>query len=222
MRGMAKWNDVALSREEQHRQKRRALIAAAGRAFRKQGFHQTSMDDVASALNVTKTALYYYVKNKQELLYECHNLAFDMGEEAIAEAEAGGGTGRERLEILIRAYILRLTDELGGGGVMSEDNALLPAQLEKIKERRRRWDQVFRGMVQEGIDDGSLQAHHPKIVEFCLMGAIRNLHRWYSPEGEMKGEEIAREFCAIFFDGLATPAEAAVPARRSGRRGAAE
>src|SRR5271168_1406261 len=51
--------------------KREAVIRAAARAFSERGYHNTSIDEIAAALNVTKPTIYYYVANKEQLLLEC-------------------------------------------------------------------------------------------------------------------------------------------------------
>ena len=51
--------------------KRDAVIRAAARAFNARGYHNTSIDEIAAALNVTKPTIYYYVANKEQLLLEC-------------------------------------------------------------------------------------------------------------------------------------------------------
>lgn len=198
----AKWVGVGVSREELHERKRRALVSVAAQVFRDKGVQETSMDDIAAELNVSKAAIYYYVKNKQELLFLCHSLAFDLGNEALQEAMEKGKTGAERLEIIIRSYIHKLTSELGGGALMTSDSALSPKHLKVIRRRRQEWDQVFRSFVEEGVKEGSLRAVDPRLIEFFVMGAIRGLHRWYSPQGPKSGEEIADELVAMVFDGI--------------------
>ena len=96
---MARWNDAVLTRDEQYRLKRQAVIREAGRAFSREGFHGTSLEDIAKTLNVTKAALYHYVKGKHEILFECHKLAHDLGEEAIKEATEKGDNGLEKLTL---------------------------------------------------------------------------------------------------------------------------
>ena len=71
-----------------------------------------------------------------------------------------------------------------------------------IRRRRQEWDQVFRSFVEEGVKEGSLRAVDPRLIEFFVMGAIRGLHRWYSPQGPKSGEEIADELVAMVFDGI--------------------
>ena len=65
--------------------KREAVIRAAARAFNARGYHNTSLDDIAAALEVTKPTIYYYVANKEQLLFEC----FCAGLEQIRAAFRG-------------------------------------------------------------------------------------------------------------------------------------
>lgn len=197
-----KWGDTGITREELHDRKRRALVATAARVFKSKGVQETSMDDIAAELNVSKAAIYYYVKNKQELIFLCHNLAFDIGDEALEEAMREGRTARERLELTIRKYIEKLTGELGGGALMTADSAMKPEHLAVVTERRRKWDASFRDLVARGIADGSLKAVDPKLTEFFIMGAIRSLHRWYSPDGPLSGDEIADALVEMVFRGI--------------------
>ncbi len=44
------------------------MIRAAAHAFNRKGYHNTSLDDIAAALEVTKPTVYYYVTNKEQLL----------------------------------------------------------------------------------------------------------------------------------------------------------
>ena len=58
-------------RPRDHDVKRDAVIRAAARAFNAHGYHHTSLDDIAADLGVTKPTVYYYVENKEQLLFEC-------------------------------------------------------------------------------------------------------------------------------------------------------
>lgn len=198
-----KWEGAGLTRQEVHDAKRRALVAAANQIFRKKGYYNTSMDEVARYLNVSKTVVYYYVKNKQELLFLCYQLAFEYGAQAQAYAETHGRNPHEKLEMLLRQYTTSLIEKLGGGGLMSEDSALRPEHLAAVHDYRRNWNRVFRGYVQEGITSGDFRDCDPRLIEFFIMGAIRNIHHWYSAEGEMRGERIADELVRFVFDGIA-------------------
>ena len=59
----AKWNNAVSGADEQYQLKKQAVIAEASRAFGRHGYKNVSLDEIAKTLNVTKPALYYYLKN---------------------------------------------------------------------------------------------------------------------------------------------------------------
>ena len=196
------WKNVVLSRDEQFALKRTALLREAARAFSARGYHQTSLVDVARTLGVTKAALYYYVSNKQEILYECHMMALDFGDQALAYALENGRTGREKVVLLARRYLELLTSEIGSCAVLSEVNALEADNRERVVKRRDEFDQRFRQLIGEGVADGSLRQVDPKLTVFFFMGAANWLTRWFQPQGERSGEALAAAFSDLLEKGI--------------------
>jgi len=190
-------------RASQRERKRRAIIAAVGRSVARYGYDSTSLDDVAKELGISKPALYYYVKNKQEALFECHRQAFALGDRAREAALREGRDGRGRLLAFVRHYIALLTDELGGGALMEEHRHLAPEQQAELQPLRDATDRFLRGLMEEGRRDGSIGEVDPKMAIFAIMGAVRGIHRWFAPEGELTGGQIAQAFVDFFERGLA-------------------
>src|SRR5882724_2297876 len=94
------------SRERQHDRevKREAVIRAAAHAFNHKGYHNTSLDDIAAALEVTKPTVYYYVSNKEQLLFECFVAGIEPVRAAFREARSLEMPARERLNAVFRNY----------------------------------------------------------------------------------------------------------------------
>ncbi|MEE9347591.1 MAG: helix-turn-helix domain-containing protein, partial [Robiginitomaculum sp.] len=109
------------NREAQFAAKRRAVIRSAGQAFRRRGYHNASMKDIAASLGLTKAALYYYVKNKEEVLFECHIMAYD-GMDVILAQNSKTGLALDRLETLFTDFVTMLTTE--GVSVLTDVNSL--------------------------------------------------------------------------------------------------
>lgn len=80
---MASWNKAVPTAAEQRELKKDALLRQAAYAFRTNGYHGTSLADIAESLGISKPTLYYYVKNKQDLLYECHLAASEQALESV-------------------------------------------------------------------------------------------------------------------------------------------
>lgn len=200
------WKNVAPSRDQLFQLKRTALLREAARAFSARGYHDTSLDDVAKTLGVTKPALYYYVKNKQEILFECHMLAQDLGEVALAHALEHGRTGRERIVLVCQKYIELVTGELGSFAVLSEYSALESKNRAIIGKRRDRFQKEFSQIIADGIKDGSVRGVDPRMTVFFFMGAINWMTQWFRPEGSLSGEDIALKFADLLDHAIRQPA----------------
>ena len=198
------WKSVVLSREQQFSLKRAALLREAGRTFSLRGYHNTSLEDVAKTLDVTKAALYYYVKNKQEILFECHMMSLDLGDEAMKYCEEHGRTGLEKILLLIDKYVQTITSEMGSFAVLGEYDALEPQNKAIVGKRRDKFDRAFRELISEGMSDGTVRAVDPKLTVFFFMGSINWMTRWFTPQGSATGEEIARSLVDLVKGALRT------------------
>src|SRR5579859_7812406 len=91
--------------------KREAVIRAAAHAFNRKGYHNTSLDDIAAALEVTKPTVYYYVTNKEQLLFECFLAGVEQIRAGLREAKSLDAPARERLNAVLRHYAQAVASE---------------------------------------------------------------------------------------------------------------
>src|SRR3984885_15486472 len=104
--------------------KREAVIRAAAHAFNRKGYHNTSLDDIAAALEVTKPTVYYYVTNKEQLLFECFVAGVEQIRAAFREVRAQNIPARERLHAVLRHYAKTIASEFGWVMVRVEEQDL--------------------------------------------------------------------------------------------------
>lgn len=198
-RGASTWSNAVASQDEQFMLKRNAVLREAARAFNARGFHNTSLDDVAAELGVTKAALYYYVRSKQEILFECHMMAYDLGDQALNRARAQAGSGLERVGVVARSFVELYSGEMGRFAVLSEHNALEPAQRDKVLARRDAFDRTLRALVEQGIADGSIRPIDAKLAVLFFMGAVNWMAtRWFRSDGPLSASELAAGFEDLF------------------------
>ncbi|WP_218035882.1 TetR/AcrR family transcriptional regulator [Sphingobium sp. 15-1] len=192
------WKDAVLSRDEQYDLKRKALIQEAARAFTARGYHDTSLVDVARELGVTKGALYYYVKSKQEILFECHKSSIDLGDRAIDYARSIEGSGFDAVVALAHRYMELLVGETGTFAVLTEFDALEPENRKIVAAGRARFGGFFRELIERGQADGSIRSEiNAKITEFFYLGAVNWATRWFDPDGELDGSLVAAQFANL-------------------------
>ena len=63
--------------ETKRKAKRAQILESAVRSFAAKGFYGTSMDDIAEELLLTRGSLYYYFRDKEEILALCHETALE-------------------------------------------------------------------------------------------------------------------------------------------------
>jgi len=188
-------------REKQHGNKRRAVIRAAGEAFRRRGYHNTSMTEIAAALGLTKAALYYYVKSKEEILFECHIMVYDAFDECFAAHKGKGETGLSRLSVIFSELVKLLTRD--GLSLLTDVSSLSGDWQKEVLERRGKIEKRVTNIVKRGMKDGSIRKGDPQLTVYFFMGALNWLNAWFAPEGRLDGDVIAEQFTAQMRAGLA-------------------
>lgn len=190
------------------------ILKSAAAAFRRRGYHGASVDEIASALAMTKGNLYYYFRNKEEILYACHEYSLDVLLALLADVRAETSTPDHKLRRLILAFVHLLLDELQATALTIDLQALSPPLLAKIIARRDAFDRGVRRIIQTGMEQGLFAAGNPKMIAFAMMGAVNWIAKWYDPKGPMTSVAIGDAFADYLVDGLrrgALPAPPDVP-----------
>ncbi|WP_430396004.1 TetR/AcrR family transcriptional regulator [Ferrovibrio sp.] len=215
MAGKKTWGNVVPDPAQRHQLKRDVLIKKAADAFRRQGFHTTSMADIAATLGVTKAALYRYISSKEEILYIQHCHTMDLGEAALRHGKRHGKDGLEKTLLALHHFLATYADSSITGGALTDLEALQTDQRREITRRRDHFERTLRGFVTEGIADGSIRECDPRMTILTIMGSVNWLSRWYNPKGAWSAREVADGMVEVFAASLRAPQKAvAKPARK--------
>jgi AcrR family transcriptional regulator len=137
--------------EDKFSEKRVEILKCAAAAFRRRGYHGASVDEIASALEMTKGNLYYYFRNKEDILYACHDYSLTLILGIMDEIRAEPIPADEKLRKLIVAFVHLIIDELHGTALTLDLQALSSRLLKKVVTRRDQFDRGLRAIIQEGI-----------------------------------------------------------------------
>ena len=193
-------NREPFDREKQYAAKRRSVIRAAASAFRRHGYHNTSMVQIAKALDLTKAALYYYVKSKEEILFECHIMVYEAMDEAIQISNGRGDNGLENLQNLYREFAALMTRD--GLALLADIDSLKGENRAIVLKRRGKIEHAVTHIVEQGMYDGSIRKADAKVTVFFFMGALNWLNVWYEPDGRLSGADITAQFVTQMSNGL--------------------
>ncbi|MGS0753583.1 TetR family transcriptional regulator [Roseateles sp. GG27B] len=207
-----------LDRTQERAIKRDAVLLAAAQLFNEFGYHATSLAMVAERLQVTKPTLYYYVQNKEEILFECVRLGLELLRIAIADAAASGGTALDKLKAAMHEYALIVTREFGMCLIRVGEDPLAPESRKKLRGLKAELDHEFRALIAQGIAEESIAPCDPKLAAFTLAGALSWIGRWFDPLGPLSAEEVARHCTDVLMNGLTLrPSVAPATRRRAGK-----
>jgi AcrR family transcriptional regulator len=193
---------AADTRSRDRERKRDAVILTAARAFRERGYHNTSLDDIARELNVTKPTVYHYVENKEQLLFECFRSGLNQIMQGFEEIRDSPGSARERLAFVIERYAEAITSDFGWCMVQAENQDLSAAMSRKVKELKSGIDQGIRRLIKEGTVDGSIRKCDAKMTAFALAGAVNWIAYWYRSGEALTPADIGKRFIELFDLGL--------------------
>src|SRR6187431_2472411 len=90
------------------------ILKSAAKAFRKLGYHGATVEEIAAALHMKKGNLYYYFRNKEEILFACHQYSLDRLLAILDDIERSGVSPDQKLRRLISAFVHTILDELHG------------------------------------------------------------------------------------------------------------
>lgn len=178
------------------------ILKSAAKAFRKLGYHGATVEQIASALHMKKGNLYYYFRNKEEILFACHQYSLDRLTQLFDEVQRSSAQADAKLRQLIVAFVHTILDELHGTALFLDLEALTPAHLRTVIVRRDRFEHGVRQIVREGMDEGTFAPGDPKLLAFALFGAVNWIPRWFSPNGPATSQEIADRFADYLIAGL--------------------
>lgn len=181
-----------------------AIYRTAAAMIRQRGFAKTSMADIASAVDLTKPGLYYYVKGKQELLYAIMSHAMDLlDEEVLAQAEPIVDAESRLRTIVDRHARLLMRDEHGALGILIDEVEGLPeAEKREIIARKRRYFELVRDTIAELRAARGLSGIEPTAAAFSVLGMIMWLSRWYDPDGPTSSDDVAKDLTEIALAGV--------------------
>ncbi len=175
-------------------EKREAILRVAVKMFLEDGYHRTSLTDVAARLNITKPALYNYFRSKDDILNECYRVGFEVYEDGMEAVMGADSNGLEQLRGLIRAYAMAITTDFGRCVVRFDDREL-PADIRcQVRSTKKRFDNSFRNTIAQGIEDGSISACDIAMTSFVITGALNGIGSWFIPDGEKGASEVADHF----------------------------
>jgi len=181
-----------------------SLLDVAVAAFNERGYDATSMDELATRLGITKSAIYHHVTSKVDLLRLALDRALDALFAVTEEPGATTGPAIDRLEHVVRGSVRVLCAELAFVTLLLRVRGNSEVERAAL-QRRREFDAIVTDLVRAAEDEGDVRPDvDPAVTSRLLFGTVNSLTEWYRPDGGLSADDLADALVATTFEGLRT------------------
>jgi AcrR family transcriptional regulator len=184
------------------RDRRDEIVRGAAAVLRRGRDGALRMEEVAKHVGLVKGNLYYYFKDRQELIYHCHLRCTEMSLAALEEIAPRRASAEERLRALLGRHIEIIIASDYGGALLADIGELTPAQRRRYVALRDRFEAGVRRLIEEGIAAAEFRPLPVSLAGFAILGSINWMPKWHRPDGALPAAEVADSFVDFFIRGL--------------------
>ena len=171
--------------------------------FAEKGYAATSIRDIANSLKMSSSLLYYYFKNKEELLF---TILEAIGEELLETINKEKNKAGEPLEVM-RGMIMghiRLVEKENKRAKLfvEEQHNLSKKYLKTIYRQHRSIYDLYVGQLKELQEAGIISHESLSVTAFAVIGMIMWSYRWYKKGGSLSVEDMGNQLIETFFYGI--------------------
>lgn len=176
---------------------RRALVEneildRAADLFAERGFKGTSLQDVADALEMSRTALYYYMSSKEAILGRLVENLSGRDAKAVEGIRRRDGAPAERLQAMAREIAHNASSNPKQTRILVENRHHLPPDLaETDRKAERTIVRSIQAVLDEGIRSGDFRAVETRPAALAIIGMCIWTAWWVSPTATAGVDEIA-------------------------------
>jgi len=178
-----------------------SLLGHAARVFADQGYHSTTMRDLAAASGMSLAGMYYYVKGKEELLYLIQERCFAGVLEGAKRAVASRADPVERLHAFIHHHVAFFAAHMAEMKVLSHEATSLTGEPKRrVNAIKRRYVDLLEGLLRAvAADEAPVDRN---AAAYALFGMMNWMYNWYDPAGEIDPRRLADLISRIFLGGF--------------------
>jgi AcrR family transcriptional regulator len=178
------------------------LLARAAKVFADQGYHCTTMRDLAAASGMSLAGMYYYVRGKEALLALIQERCFTQVLAGAERAIAAARDPVERLQAFIRHHVTFFARHMAEMKVLShEANALTGDRQRRVNAIKRSYVDRLEGLLKEVAPEEARADR--SAAAYALFGMMNWIYNWYDPAGEIDPDRLAGLIARIFIGGFA-------------------
>ncbi len=206
-------NDVrgrfAIATKRKNNDKYRRILEAAVKVFAEQGFHQSTIAQIAKEAGVADGTIYLYFKNKDDILIQFYQYKTRQVFQRFRKEVEKGDSAVEKLRNLIRSHLQEFQNDRNMAIVYQAEthqNQNRRLALEHIKDMSKMYRDIISEVVEQGQDEGSMRKDlYLGLVKRFINGAVDEvINSWIHSGGKYDLVSMADPLVDLFIRGIGT------------------
>ena len=198
----SKLRSVGRTNGKRAEDRRDEIVRGAAAVLRRGRDGTLRMAQVAKHVGLVKGNLYYYFKDRQELIFHCHVRCTEMSLAALEEIAPRRASAEARLREFLRRHIEVIIASEYGGALLADIGELTPTQRRRYVALRDRVESGVRRLIEEGIAKKEFRPTNVPLAGFAILGSINWMPKWHRPDGALDARDVADLFVDFFIRGL--------------------
>jgi AcrR family transcriptional regulator len=187
---------------EKTQERKLEILAAASKVFRAKGLYAAGMRDIAAELGMAVGNLYYYFRDKEDLLAFVQESTLTALLSLADRVKALEVSADQRLFLQTAGHVVLLNEGTPGSLAHLDVEALGDEHRRPIQARRDEYERSFRRLLDEGIAAGVFRPQDAKVAALAILGAANWTVKWFRPSGAKSARDIARETAELLVRGV--------------------
>lgn len=188
--------------------KRARTINAAVELFFKNGYENTTLEEIAQELGVTKPFIYAHFRSKGQLLAEICSYGIGASQEALDSITKLEVSPYEKLSLFGGRFATAVLEGRKQIAIFTrEEKNLLPEDLEAINALRRTFDRKLTELLRDGVKAGQFKIEDPHLAALSIGGMVSWAYVWYRENGRLSQEELAKRMNQLILNMVAAKSD---------------
>jgi AcrR family transcriptional regulator len=187
--------------QERYDRRQQEIVATAASVFARQGYDQTTMQELARQLGLATGALYHYFGSKEQLLRAICDELMEPILVRAREVSDGDGPAADRLRALTRMWVAHVIEYRDHMLVFQQERHVIEGddQWRRIRDSRKSFERIV-GRLLDEARPGAPRPRDRRIAIGALLGMVNHTANWCRPGGRLGSDEIADGYLSLLLD----------------------
>ena len=178
------------------------IIKTAAKLFEKKGYSAVTMRDLAKAMGIKAASLYNHINSKQEILKEIIISLAEEFTEGMKQIKASPGSSIDKLKEIVKLHVNITSKNTYGMASLNNDWMHLEEKLEYYLKLRSNYEDEFRDIIIEGINNNEIVDSNVDITLFSMLSTLRSLYLWIPQKEDLNPDELAKNLSDVLINGI--------------------